>query len=166
MKINKDAKMAVVHPSASNMEHLSHYLSFQAACLNNFSQQCFPERAHRANRFSHSPSSQDRKSAVNTECMLAAIANHGLFHDKIENNSSWNIFKSLQANNEQAHDLLQCRVIGQSEYEAYIKTKLLNIPSTAAPVRRKRLCTFSSSQAERRRIKQADKEAKISQRYL
>ena len=98
--------------------------------------------------------------------MLAAIANHGLFHDKIENNGLWNIFKSLQANNEQAHDLLQFRVIGQSGYEAYIKTKLLNIPSTAAPVRRKRLCTFSSSQAERRRIKQADKEAKISQRYL
>ena len=166
MKINKDAKMAVVRPSASNMEHLSHYLSFQAACVNNFSQQLFPERAQRANRFSHGPSSQDRKSAVNTECMLAAIANHGLFHDKIENNGLWNIFKSLQANNEQAHELLQFRVIGQSGYEAYIKTKLLNIPSTAAPVRRKRLCTFSSSQAERRRIKQADKEAKISQRYL
>ena len=151
MKINKDAKMAVVHPSASKMEHLSQYLSFQAACVNNFSQQLFPERAHSANRFSHSPSSQDRKSAVNIEHVLAAIANHGLFHDKIENNGLWNIFKSLQANNEQAHDLLQFRVIGQSGYKAYIKTKLLNIPSTAAPVHCKHLCTFSSSQAERRR---------------
>ena len=158
--------MAVVRPTASKMEHLSHYLSFQAACVNNFSQQLFPERAHPANRFSHSPSSQDRKCAVNIESMLTAIANHGLFHDKTENNSLCNIFKSLQTNNEQAHDLLQFRVIGQSGYEAYINTKPLTIPSTAAPVRRKCLCTFSSSQAERRQIKQADKEAKTSQRYL
>ena len=49
----------------------------------------------------------------------------------------------------------------ESGFEAYIKTKLLNTPSTAA-----HLCTFSTSQAERRRTKQADKEAKICQRYL
>ena len=39
MKINKDAKMAVVRPSATKMEYLSHHLPFQAACVNNFHKQ-------------------------------------------------------------------------------------------------------------------------------
>ena len=166
MKINKDAKMAVVRPSVTKMEYLSHYLPFQAACVNNFNQQLFPERAHHIKQFSHCPSSQDKKAAVNVERMLKAIADHGLFHDNEENSGLWNVFKMLKATNEQAHDLLNFRVIGQLGHEAYINAKLLNTPSTAAPVRRKRLCTFSSSQAEKRRIKQADKEAKMSQRYM
>lgn len=35
-----------------------------------------------------------------------------------------------------------------------------------APVCRKRLCTFSQSQAQKQRVREADKEAKMSQRYL
>lgn len=157
MKINKDAKMAVIHPSAHKMEHLSNHLSFQAACVNNFSQQLFPERDQHVPKFLHSPTSKDKKSSVNIEHMLEAITKHGMFHDKTENNGLWNIFRSLHATSEQAHDLLQFRVIGQSGYEDYIKTKLLNSPSTAAPVRRKRLCTFSTSQAEKQRSGEGSK---------
>lgn len=101
-----------------------------------------------------------KQASVNVKHMLDVINKHGIFHDKTENSGLWNIFKSLQANNEQAHDLLQFRVIGQSGYEDYINTNLLNSPSTTAPVRRKRLCTFSTTQAEKRRIKQAEMEAK------
>ena len=166
MKIKKDAKMAVVPPSATKMEYLSHYLPFQATCVNNFNQQLFPERAHHTQKFPYCPSSQDKKMAMNVECMLKAIADHGLFYDHEENRGLWNVFRMLKATNEQAHDLIQFREIGQMEHEAYINTKLLNVPSTAAPLRRKRLCTFSSSQAQKCRIKQAEKEVKIIQRYL
>ena len=98
--------------------------------------------------------------------MLEAISKHGLFHNAEENNGLWNFLTAQKASSEQAHDLLQFREIGQAGYEALISSKLLNIPSTAAPIRRKRLNTFSTSQAEKRRVKQVDKEAKISQRYL
>ena len=145
MKINKDAKMAVVRPSAHKMEHLSNHLSFRASCVNNFRQQLFPERAQHVTSFSHSPTSKDKKSSVNVERMLEAISKHKMFQDKEENNGLWNIFKSIKANTEQAHDLLRFREIGQCAYEDYIRTKLINIPSTAAPVRRKRLWTFSTS---------------------
>ena len=166
MKINKDAKMAVVRPSLHKMEHLSNHLSFRAACVNNLSQQLFPERNECIAKFSHSPTSKDNKSSLNVEQMLKVISSHGPFHDREENNGLWNFLKSQKASSEQAHDLLQFRTIGQSGYEDYIQSKLISSPSTAAHVRRKRLTTFSTSLAEKRRIKQVDKEAKISQRYL
>ena len=165
-KINKDAKMAVVRPNLHKMEHLSNHLSFRAAFVNNLSQQLFPERNECIAKFSHSPTSKDNKSSLNVEQMLKVISSHGLFHDREENNGLWNFLKSPKASSEQAHDLLQFRTIGLSGYEDYIHSKLISSPSTAAPVRRKRLTTFSTSLAEKRRIKQVDKEVKLSQRYL
>lgn len=44
MKINKDDKLAVVHPSKQRMEFLSNYMSFRAACIDNLKKQIFPER--------------------------------------------------------------------------------------------------------------------------
>ena len=98
--------------------------------------------------------------------MLQVIVNHGLFHKDDNNVGLYNAFKGLKATNEQAHDLLNFREIGQAVHEAYVKSKLLNIPRTASPLRRKRLCTFSISPTQKRKVRQADKEAKISQRYL
>lgn len=60
------------------------------------------------------------------------------------------------------HDLLGFRAISQAGYEDYIQTKLLNSPSKVVGVRRKRLNTFSTTQAEKR-IKQVEKETKMSQ---
>ena len=166
MKINKDAKMAVVRPSATKMEYLLHYLPFQASCVNNFHQQLFPERTKSTKAFSHHPTSEDRKTAVNVEHILEVIANHGLFHREDQNAGLCNVFIGRKATSEQAHDMLNFRPIGQAGYEAFVESKLLHVPSTAAPVGRKRLCTFSSSPAQKRKVKEADKEAKISQRYL
>ena len=61
MKINKDAKLAVVHPSKHKMEFLSNYMSFRAACVDNLAKQIFPERGQHTNMFSHIPTSKDRK---------------------------------------------------------------------------------------------------------
>ena len=46
MKINKDAKMAVVRPSETKMEYLAHYLPFQANSVKNFHQQYYSRREH------------------------------------------------------------------------------------------------------------------------
>ena len=45
MKINKDAKMAVVHPSKSNMDFISNYLSFRSEILRNLEVEIFPEES-------------------------------------------------------------------------------------------------------------------------
>ena len=52
IKINKDAKMAVIRPSSHKMEHLSNHLSIRASCVTNFRQQLFPERAQHVTSFS------------------------------------------------------------------------------------------------------------------
>ena len=98
-------------------------------------------------KYSHRPTSKDKKVFLNVKRMLEAISKHGLFHKAEENNGLWNFLTAQRASSEQAHDLLQFREIGQAGYEALISSKLLNIPSTAAPIRRKRLNTFGTSQA-------------------
>ena len=145
MKINKDAKMAVTRPSVYKMEHLSNHLPFRAACVNNLIQQLFPERDKHIPKFSHSPTSKDKKASVNVKRMMEAITNHGLFHTAEENKGLWNFLQSQKASSEKAHDLLKFREIGQAGHEAFILTTLLNSPSTAAPIRRKRLNTFTTS---------------------
>ena len=59
MKINKDDKLAVVHPSKQRMEFLSNYMSFRAACVDNLKKQIFPERELRPDSFSHQATSKD-----------------------------------------------------------------------------------------------------------
>ena len=153
MKINKDAKMAITQPSVHIIEHISNYLPFRAACVNNLSHQLFPERELRTLKFSHAPTS-----------MVAAISNHGLFHNTEENSGFWNFLESQKGSAEQAHDHFNFREIGQVGYESFILTKLLK--STATPVRRKRLNTFTVSQAKKCRVKQVDREAKITLKRL
>ena len=130
--------------------------------INNLCQQLFPERNKRTLKFSHAPTSND-KASLNVERMLQCISNHRLFHNTEENNGLWNFLCSQKASSEQAHDLLNFREIGQAGFGSFVLAKLLNGPSTVAPVRRK---TFTISQAERRRVKEVDKEAKMNQRYL
>ena len=98
--------------------------------------------------------------------MLKSITDHGMFHDKEHNKGLWNFLAGKEATSEQAHDLLKFREIGQEDFEHYALAKYLKQTSTAAPVRRKRLCTISTSQAEKRRVKQIEKERKLHQRYL
>ncbi len=166
MKINKDAKLAVVHPSEQKMEYLSNYLPFRAGCVNNLIDQLFPERKTHALKFSHRPTSQDKKAHANAECMLKAITDHGMFHSDSINKGLWNFLRSIQASPEQAHDLLTFRSVGQAAFCCYIQTKLLKKKSTDAPVRKKRLRTFSMSQVEKRKVKLVDREEKLSQKYM
>lgn len=147
MKINKDAKMAVTQPSEHKIEHLSHHLPFRAACVNNLTQQLFPEGELRKPKFAHAPTNKERKASNNVDKMLTAIDSHGLFNDSEEKQGLWNFLESQQASSEQSHDLLKFREIGQAGYKSFVLTNLLNSPSTAAPVRHKHLNTFTVSQA-------------------
>ena len=166
MKINKDAKLAIIRPNEEKMKHLSNYLSFRSACINNLESQLFPERQQRKIHLPNHTSSRDVAIEVNAEQMLKAIANHGMFSSLEENQGLWNFLDNKQATPEQSHDLLQLRKIGQEAFENYVCTTYLNTASTDAPVRKKRLCTFSVSKAQKQRIKLVEQERKISQRYL
>ena len=134
MKINKDAKLAVIHPSKYKMEFLSKYMAFHSSCVHN---QLFPEREGRQAGF-HSPTGQDKKKDVN---MTGAIESKSM--TALPACGLWNFLEVKEATLEQAHDLLQCRHIGQQAFERYVSTKIIGLPSTNAPNLRKRLVTFS-----------------------
>jgi len=58
MKINKDAKLAVVRPSKERMAFLSNYLSFRAASVHNLTNQIFPNQSEASQSFTHRPTQQ------------------------------------------------------------------------------------------------------------
>ena len=164
MKINKDAKMAVVRPTAKKMEHISNYLQFRSDCINNFKEQIFPEKTKSKNSFKQT--SKDRFAVNNIRAMREAIDKHGMFSSESENRGLWNFLQNQQATPEQSGDLLNHRQIGQKSYEEYVNTKLLKKPSTHTPKHKKHLCTFSVSKVERKRIKRIERERKLTQRFL
>ena len=90
MRINRDAKLAVIRPNPQRMEHLSNYLSFRAACANNLSAQLFPERATQSVKFTHRTTSKDRIAEVNIQRMFDRISEHGMFRLCQENQGMWN----------------------------------------------------------------------------
>ena len=69
--------------------------------------------------------------------------------------------KKKEATNEQAHDLLNFRSIGQMSFELCVKERLLKKASTNAPVRMKRLCTSTTTNVHRQKIKQVEKERRL-----
>jgi len=143
MKINKDAKLAVVCPSKERMAFLSNYLSFRAASVHNLTNQI-----------------------VNIQQMCTVITKHGMFHNENENQGLWNFLEGKKATEEQSHDLLKFRVIGQQSFEQFVERTHVKSASTAAPVRPKRLCTFTVNPVQKRKIKLAERERKQYQRYL
>ena len=165
MKINKDAKLAIVQPSRERMEFLSNYMAFQANCVRNLTDQIFPEHRE-ATTFSNRLTSKDRKPHTNMQRMHAVISNHGMFFDRQENQGLWNVLVAKQATEEQHHDLMRFRSIGEKGLEQYIQNKYLRTASANPPVRQKRPCTFSVTQTQKRRIQQVEKEQKQYQRSL
>lgn len=106
MKVNKDAKLAVIRPSESKMAHLSNYLPFRSACINNLIRELFPER-QKVFKFSHHPTSKDRKAETNVQSMMELINTHGMFHELSDNKGLYNFLQNKKkATPEQSHDLL------------------------------------------------------------
>ena len=132
MKINQDAKAAVIHPSKHKMEFLSNYMPFRAACMAYLKKQLFPEMKIGEQTFSHSPTNKDKKRETNILNILKAI----MSKDMLTFTGLWNL-ECKKATPEQSYDLLNFRSIGQEAFEAYVSTKLLSLPSTAAPIRKK-----------------------------
>ena len=85
MKINKDAKLAIIHPNPQCIKHLSNYLPFRSACINNLSAQLFPERYRQSATFLHQATSKDKTAEKNVQQMFDCIEQHGMFHNNKTN---------------------------------------------------------------------------------
>lgn len=166
MMINKDAKMAVIRPNENKMEFVSDYLQFRSTCLKNlYDQLSSHDNSH---TFTHKPTSRDKNADSNIQAMNTAITSHGMFYELPDNMGLWNFLDQIKATSEQEQHLLSIRHIGQTKYDLYIASKNLKSGQYQHPKsqKKKRLCSFSVSKAERRRVKQVDRERKLCQTYL
>ena len=164
MKINKDAKLAVIRPAPERMTSIANYLPFRAQSVNNLLAQILPQT--KKNTTCYTVTTRDRATTEHVKTMLTVINCKGMHENEQTNKGLWNIFEKKEATNEQAHDLLNFRSIGQMSFELYVKERLLKEASTNAPVRMKRLSTFTTTNIHRQKIKQVEKERRLSQRFL
>ena len=82
--------------------------------------------------------------------------------DKVNSNRSLvNVFVKKQATEEQAHDLLNFRAIGQKEFLLRTAYFTLKVPSVKAPNRRRRLQTFSEKKTINKKISQLEKDRRL-----
>ncbi|SMN01636.1 hypothetical protein SPONN_2736 [uncultured Candidatus Thioglobus sp.] len=160
MNINKDAKLAVIRPSPEKMQFLSSSLPFWAKVINNMKEQLFPERQKHKTAQCYTATTRDKAVQANVRKMVAALQSHAQFFDPEENKGLWNFLDMVQATPDQAHDLLNFRAIGQEAFDNLVKCRMLKIASTSAPVRKKRLQTFTTTPTHTKRIKQVEKEGR------
>ena len=120
------------------MEFLSNYMSFRSSYVENLKKQIFPEREVHLGRqgFSHSPTSKDKKRNANITSMMEAVQSKEMA--SLEACGLWNFLKEKEATTEQSYDLLNIRHIGQAAYERYVSPKIIGLPSTPAPNRKKK----------------------------
>ena len=77
MKINKDAKLAVVHPSKHRMEFLSNYMAFRSTCVENLKKTIFPDHDLPSKICQHA-TSKDKKRDANVNQMFSLIKKKGM----------------------------------------------------------------------------------------
>ena len=74
--------------------------------------------------------------------MVDLLKSHAEFFNSRENRGLWNFLEMVKATPDQAHDLLNFRAIGQEAFDTLVKTRLLKVPTTNAPVRKKKATNF------------------------
>ena len=78
----------------------------------------------------------------------------------LSNRGLLNTFTNLKATQEQAHDMLAFRSIGEEALDVYIKHVIIGETSTSSVIRHRKLLTMASVKTTRRKISQKEKENK------
>ena len=167
MCINRDLKMAVARPSTAYLKKTTHYFSYRIKAQKNISSQLFPLPQLPVNHTIWDETSSAKRQEDNVSRMRTLIAERLFFPASIDTNRGVvNLFTNKQATNEQAHDMLNARQIGEQSYLNFVTHTLLQMPSVNAPVRRKQLLTMAPCKITRRRMTQQQQEQKETNRYL
>ena len=96
IKINKDAKLAVIRPAPERMTSIANYLLFRAQSVNNLLAQILPQT--KKNTTCYTVTSRD---SATTECVktMLTVFNYKCMHENEQTNKGlWNIFEKREAN--------------------------------------------------------------------
>ena len=160
MCVNKDVKAAISKVTEDFIARITPYLPYRAKTLKNFRSELGFLSLEKSNSFlDHS----DKLTEENIRMFVFAIKNSGLLKCGTSNRGlvNVNVFTGQVADNQQHHDMLNFSTAGEKELTAFIKPRILNMPSTNAPVRKKQLKMFSSASRRKSNVSnKADKDRK------
>ena len=137
MCINKDVKAAISRISDDYISKVVPYLPYRAEFVKNFPFQSsvFSETSRPVQLLSN----DDQLSEKNIRKLVTAINGSDLLPSKISQNRGLvNTFTKTQADLQQNIDMLNFRTTGQTEMNAFIKSRVIGTPATDAPLRRKK----------------------------
>ena len=144
MGINKEVKASLHIPTPDKINRMAQYLTYRSAMLQNFKSQLFPQKPNKTTTI-YPQFSNDRdhyKSEHNVRTQMYHIISNSLFRVVEEDRGNLsNLFTNQAATNEQEHDLLKFREIGENEFLQRIRYFILREPSVKAPNRKKQLLT-------------------------
>ena len=163
MLINKACKMSIVRPSPDYVNRIARYLPYRTKALENLSTLLFPDEKNLHAKVSSPLSSKpdDIKREHNTVCQVEAINNSVLLEHATVDRGLINPFTQKAATTQQSCDLLNFRDIGQWEFLNHISFYILKKPSISAPIRKRRLQTFSSKKVNKKRVSQLEKDRNL-----
>ena len=127
MLINKDCKMAVVHPNKEFITRVSLYFPFRSKVLQNIKKQVIPTRQES----SQSSSSSARKASENILAMKRAIQCSELLPQHTTSKALRNSFSGQIATPSQQEDLLNFRKVGQADFDIYVQHAYLGTCSVS-----------------------------------
>ena len=145
MCVNKDMKMSVVRPTLPYLKKTLHFHSYRIKAHKQFLSELFPVTISNEDITSIVDNSTvNKKVEENIRKMRSLISASNLFYTTTDNRGLVNTFNGEVASNEQSHDLINARKMGQKDYENYVSHYILKQPSVSnAPVRRRRLLTMA-----------------------
>lgn len=152
MCINKDLKAAITYPTKSYLQKTSLFLNTRIEAQKNFLQDLFLERNDNVTEISTLVDNSASNKGVedNIMAMMKVISDNKLFQHSPGRILS-NPFSCQEGSNEQRHDLLSFRKIGEEATQQYINHYLIKQSSSSTTVHRKKLLTMSSQAPKRKR---------------
>ena len=166
MCVNRDLKMAVVRPTHAYLKKTTFFFSYRIKAQSQLSSQLFPATETPAEK----PKLLD--TTAQTKCwnenvltMRSLITKHDLFPAQCQRGVV-NVFTGVKATTEQEHYLLKARTIGEQHHKNYITHHIIQVPSSDAPLRKKRLLTMAPPKTTETKISQKEKEERDTNKYL
>ena len=156
MMINRHSKQAIVRPSKEYIDQMAKYIPHRMKNLDKLKTEILFTSNKSATQNSSLPlifttDHRITKSEENLTKCMAKVEEANLlpiFEPGSVNRGLINIFSNRTASDAQRHDLLNFHAIGQMAFENRIMAYVLKIPSTNAPMRKKKLQTFSTIQSK------------------
>ena len=161
MLVNKQCKNSITKPSEDYINRVAKYITHRTKSFEVLKQELFPPSFRTTQNICSVYSSKhlDEKNEMNIQAQMNALSEVSFF--EITNCGLINCFTGNKATEQNHHDLLNFRKIGEDEYKMRISYFVLRQPSVKAPNRKRALQMFSVKIVKTKRVSQLERDKKL-----